>query len=223
MEQGLLVISASFQTTNCEWFKITERELFMNIPAFPVGSFPHGNKQRGEIMGGKDFLKKAFPFLSVAASAFSGPVGIAGANVLGAILGKDVKQTGLADELTKLTLSEEGRLKAAEAEQAFKLAMERMGFAHAEELEKVAASDRASARDREVKTGDKTPKILAATVVGAYFIVQTVLLFHVVEPTMRELVARVLGTLDASLMLVLGYYFGSSAGSAKKDDALSKV
>jgi hypothetical protein len=30
----------------------------------------------------------------------------------------------------------------------------------------------------------------------------------------------VLGTLDAALMLVLGYYFGSSAGSAAKDETI---
>jgi hypothetical protein len=39
---------------------------------------------------------------------------------------------------------------------------------------------------------------------------------------MRELVARVLGTLDGALMLVLSYYFGSSSGSQAKDDLLHK-
>jgi hypothetical protein len=42
----------------------------------------------------------------------------------------------------------------------------------------------------------------------------------VIEPTMRELIARVLGTLDGALMLVLSFYFGSSSGSQAKDTML---
>jgi hypothetical protein len=34
---------------------------------------------------------------------------------------------------------------------------------------------------------------------------------------------RILGTLDSALMLVLGYYFGSSAGSAEKTAAINKI
>jgi hypothetical protein len=39
---------------------------------------------------------------------------------------------------------------------------------------------------------------------------------------MRELIARVLGTLDSALMLVLSYYFGSSAGSAEKNQIMAQ-
>jgi len=38
---------------------------------------------------------------------------------------------------------------------------------------------------------------------------------------MRELVARALGTLDATLMAVIYYYFGSSAGSKDKTEAMA--
>jgi hypothetical protein len=66
------------------------------------------------------------------------------------------------------------------------------------------------------------PPILSVLVVVAWVLVQFFLLNHVIDASMRELVARVLGTLDGALMLVLSYYFGSSSGSQAKDDLLHK-
>ena len=91
------------------------------------------------------------------------------------------------------------------------------------DLERIHASDRNSAREREAKTGDWTPRLLAVAIVGAWGFIQYLLLTTVIDGSMRELVARVLGTLDAALMAVLYYYFGSSASSARKTDALERV
>ena len=66
------------------------------------------------------------------------------------------------------------------------------------------------------------PPRLSVLVVVAWVLVQFFLLNHVIDASMRELVARVLGTLDGALMLVLSYYFGSSSGSQAKDDLLHK-
>ena len=66
------------------------------------------------------------------------------------------------------------------------------------------------------------PPILSVLVVVAWVLVQFFLLNHVIDSSMRELVARVLGTLDGALMLVLSYYFGSSSGSQAKDELLHK-
>ena len=172
-------------------------------------------------MGAKAFLSKAFPFLSVAATALGGPIGAAGASMLGAALGKEVKPADLEAELVKLAATEEGRLKAAQIEQDFKLQMERLGLGHVEELERLAAADRDSARKREIQTGDIwTPRILATVVVSAWVTIQSILLFHIVSSDMRDLVSRLLGTLDAALLLVLSYYFGSSSGSTRKNELM---
>lgn len=84
--------------------------------------------------------------------------------------------------------------------------------------------DRANARQREIALpSNLTPTIIAFAVVGGWLAVQTYLLGHVVDQTMRELVARVLATLDNALLLVLAYYFGSSSSSARKDTALANL
>ena len=174
-------------------------------------------------MGAVNFLKKVFPFLSIAATSLGGPIGAAGATILGAALGKDIKPGEIEAELTRLSMTEEGRIKAAQAEQDFKLAMEKLGFGHVEELERISALDRDSARKREMVIKDKTPMILAAVVCGGYVAVTATILTQVIEASMRDLVLRSMGTLDMALGLVLSYYFGSSLGSARKDETIHSI
>lgn len=173
-------------------------------------------------MGAKAFLSKAFPFLSIAATTFGGPIGAMGASVLGAALGKEIKPEALESELTKLAGTEEGMLKAQQAEADFKIQMQKAGYAHVEELERVAAADRDSARQREIKTGDSwTPRTIAGIFVAGWFTVQWFILTHIIANEMRDVVMRTLGTLDMGLGLILGYYFGSSSGSARKDEIIA--
>ena len=174
-------------------------------------------------MGAKAFLSKAFPFLSVAATAFGGPIGAAGASILGAALGKEVKPEGLEGELTKLTMTEEGRLKATQAEADFKLQMEKLGFAHIEELERIVSADRDSARKREMTVKDKMPTILGISVNIAFFGVILALIFRTVPTESRDTLLILLGALTVGWKDVYGYYFGSSAGSAKKDETIAKL
>lgn len=48
--------------------------------------------------------------------------------------------------------------------------MKLAGYDHAEDMETLAAADRADARQREIKTGDMwTPRVLAGSMVLAWF------------------------------------------------------
>ena len=84
---------------------------------------------------------------------------------------------------------------------------------------KAILEDKDSARGREVSiaTNEKAPLLsklispaLALIVVVAWVGIQFTLLNTTVPQEMRELVARVLGTLDGALMVILSYYFGAS-------------
>lgn len=91
-------------------------------------------------------------------------------------------------------------------------------------LEEISAADRASARDREIRAQDSwTPRVLSASVVLGWMLVQYFLLHNVVPAEMREMIMRMLGTLDGAVMLVLAYYFGSSSSSRQKDETLSTI
>lgn len=169
-----------------------------------------------------NLLSKVLPWIGAAATG-NVPVLVAmAAQAVGGALGKEVQPTAEAISRVITGATPEQIEVVREADQEFAAKMQAMGFAHAEELAKISAADTASAREREVKTGDSwTPRLLAGLVVVGWLAVQAFLLTHVVDPAMRELVARVLGTLDGALMMVLSYYFGSSAGSAEKNRLLA--
>jgi len=92
------------------------------------------------------------------------------------------------------------------------------------EYAKLTVQDRASARGREssIAISEAAPLIskivtpvLALIVVGVWGLVQWFILHNTVPQEMRELVIRLLGTLDGALMLVLAYFFGSSSKDEK--------
>lgn len=152
------------------------------------------------------------------ATALGGPLaGIAVQAIGKAVLGRE--DASAADvEAAVLGASPDTLLALRKAEQDFAVRMAELDI----DLERIHAGDRASARDREARTGDWTPRVLAAIVVIAWAVIQWHILTEVVPAEMRELAARALGTLDMALGMVLGYYFGSSAGSKAKTDALAK-
>ncbi len=171
-----------------------------------------------------DFLKKALPWIGAAATGNVPALVAMAANQLSQSFGTNIAPT--ADAIVKAVqgATPEQLMAAKQADADFALKMQTLGFAHQEEIEKLAASDRADARAREVKSGDSwTPRGLAILVLVGWLVVQGFLLTHVIDGSMRELISRVLGTLDGALMLVLSYYFGSSAGSVEKNQMLARI
>lgn len=151
----------------------------------------------------KDILKTVAPGL---ATALLGPLGGLAVQAIGSALNvPDATQEKIQAAISGA--SAEDMLKLKQAEQDFQAKMKALDI----DLVRIAAGDRDSARKRESETKDWTPKILACVIVTTWGGVQWFLLNHVIADDMRELVMRVLGTLDASLMLVLAYYFGASA------------
>jgi len=169
-------------------------------------------------MGMGDFFKEAGGLLATVAptvaSAFGGPLaGLATQKLIGALgMSPDASKEELEQAI--LGATPEQLLAIKKAEQEFKVEMKKLDI----DIEKIYAQDRDSARQREIQVKDHTPKVLAACVVGLYIFVQVDLLTSTIDPTMKDFVLRSLGMLDAALGLVLGYYFGSSAGSRAKDE-----
>lgn len=163
----------------------------------------------------KGILASVAPAL---ATALGGPLaGIATKALADKLLNRpDATQGEVEAAVSGMRPEDLVRLKEIDAE--FKTQMIDAGI----KLEEIASADRDSARNREIKTGDSwTPRGLAVIVVVGWMSVQWFLLNHVIDGTMRELIARVLGTLDGALMLVLSYFFGSSSSSQQKDNIIT--
>lgn len=157
-----------------------------------------------------DLLKTFGPLIgSVAptiATALGGPVaGMAVKALSGALFGHDdATEDDIRTALANPTGDQLAALKKIDAD--FKVQMKSLDI----DLERIAAGDRDSARNMAMMTHDLTPRILAIVVICAWVFIQWHLLNSTIPNEMRELVARVLGTLDAALTLVLSYYFGSA-------------
>lgn len=115
-------------------------------------------------------------------------------------------------------ITPEQSLALQNADQSFQETMTKLGFDHIEKLESLAVEDRKDARAMQVAAKSPVPALLATIIVGGYMLCQWFLLTHVVDGGMRDIVLRSLGTVDMALGLVLSFYFGSSAGSQRKDE-----
>jgi len=157
-----------------------------------------------------DILKTFGPLIgSVAptiATALGGPVaGMAVKAISNALFGHgDASQDEIQDALANPTADQLAALKKIDAD--FKVQMKSLDI----DLERIAASDRDSARNMAIMTHDWTPRILAFVIVSAWVIMQWNLFNGIIPDSMRELISRMLGNLDGALMLVLSYYFGSA-------------
>jgi hypothetical protein len=171
-----------------------------------------------------DFLKAAGSILAslapTVATALGGPfAGMATTAMIGALgLAPDTSHDDLMKAVAGATPDQ--MLKLKEIEQQFVLDLRKLDV----DVLRLDAGDRDSARKREMATLDYTPRILAGLIVSLFIGVQYfVFAGHMVEPTMRDFAMRSLGTLDASLAMILAYYFGSSAGSRNKDAQIATL
>jgi len=93
--------------------------------------------------------------------------------------------------------------------------------------------DSARKREIEIATSSAAPMlnkivtpILALGTVGLTFILFAIIIFVDVDAESKDILIYVLGALTSAVTMVLGYYFGSSAGSKEKsaqiDDLLGK-
>lgn len=177
-------------------------------------------------MSFNDVMKKAFPFLSAAAS-LGGPLGVMAAAAVGKAIGVDKvapNADGIATAIATALADPQQRQALLQTEKDFQLQMAELGYKDSEAMAQVAEDDRNSARNREVQVKDWTPRLLAGIVVLASIFGEGYVLMHGVPKEVDGvIIGRILGTLDSALVLVLSYYFGSSAGSDRKTELLAEA
>lgn len=153
------------------------------------------------------------------ATAVGGPLaGMATKMISEALLGKpDGTEAELVEAAAKAT--PEQLLALKKAEQDFAIKMRELDI----DLERIANEDRNSARNREIKTKDLTPRFLAAAVTFGFFGVLSWMIANGLPANGGEAMLVMLGTLGTAWGAIISYYFGSSAGSREKTDQLNQV
>lgn len=163
----------------------------------------------------KALIGKVAPFAPVIAGALGSPAAAAGVSILSkTLLGHD---KGSEDDLL-------AAISGATPDQL--LALKQADYAFELEQERIAQKDRDSARQREIQTGDVwTPRVLAGVVITGFFAAVGYVLSGKVGLTGEQgiLVGTLIGYVSAKADQVISYYFGSSAGSKAKTDALARA
>lgn len=90
------------------------------------------------------------------------------------------------------------------------------------DLERIAAGDRDSARKMQSETRDWVPKLLAIVITLGFFGILVWMLINGMPTTGTEALLMMLGALGTAWTGVVNFYYGSSAGSKAKTDAMAK-
>lgn len=89
------------------------------------------------------------------------------------------------------------------------------------DLERIAAGDRDSARQMQMATKDWVPKLLAVVITVGFFGILIWMLINGMPKNGTEALLMMLGALGTAWTGVVNFYYGSSAGSKQKTDALA--
>lgn len=168
----------------------------------------------------KAVIKTVAPALG---TMLGGPLGGIAATAITSALGIESDSTEDQIAAAVRTATPEHLLALKNAENQFKLDMERIGL----DYEKLAVDDRGSARAREValsQAGDligaRATHAVATIVTVGFFAVLFVVLGGKVS-TDNQAALLLLGTMSAGFGAVVQYYLGSSAGSKEKNSILA--
>lgn len=170
----------------------------------------------------EDFWKSALGVLGTIApglaTALGGPLAGAAVGAIISALGLPADTSAEEVAAQVASASPETLLKLKAAEQDFTKAMRALDI----DLEKIAAGDRDSARQREVQIKDWTPAILAYLVTVGFFGALGWLLVAGKPEIGGDALLVMLGSLGTAWTAIISYYYGSTAGSKLKTEALFK-
>jgi len=156
------------------------------------------------------------------ATAVGGPIGGMAVKFITDALGipSDSSKDDIAKAINNATPDQLVALKKAEND--FTVRMKELDI----DLERIASSDRDSARRRESQVRDWMPRILAFVIVAGFMGTVFMVLLGYVEgmkdPLMATTVGTLIGFVSAKAEQVIAYYFGSSNSSQQKTALLAE-
>ncbi len=187
-----------------------------------------------------DLLKKVLPWIGAAATG-NVPmlIGMA-AKVVSGVIGQDVAPTAEAVAQAVMGANPEQVASLKHADEEFRLRANALGFQHAEEMERLSvrqfeasAADTADARAKHA--GDKNVFRLGLAIIATFAIVLVGSMFGAyamltggisikdvgIVAAVFGFIGTVVGYAAANAQQVVSFFFGSSAGSKQKTDAMA--
>ena len=156
-----------------------------------------------------DWLKQVAPTI---ATAFGGPLAGLAVDAISKAIGVDPKDVNKTIAEGKLSAEQIGAIKQAEIAMAARA--QELGL----DFEKIAVDDRKSAREMQASTQSYIPGLMAIAVTLGFFGILVGLMTEHFKTS--DALMLMLGSLGTAWTGIIAFYFGSSAGSQKKDALL---
>ena len=156
-----------------------------------------------------DWLKQIAPTI---ATALGGPLAGLAVEAVSKAIGIDPKDVTKTIAEGKLTADQIAQIKTAELAMAARA--QEMGL----DFEKIAVDDRKSARQMQATTQSFIPGLMAIAVTVGFFGILVGLMTEHFKTS--DALMLMLGSLGTAWTGIIAFYFGSSAGSQKKDELL---
>lgn len=154
-------------------------------------------------------------------TALGGPLGgmavEAAANALG-LSDKTVDSVKAA--LSGVTPEQMMALK--QADQAFALQMQTLGFKNVADMEAIAAGDRASARNMQTSKPSNVPAVLSVGVTTGYFSILIGMMVGWLNVNDSQALLLMLGSLSTAWGMVMAFWFGTTRDSGRKTELLAQ-
>ena len=164
-------------------------------------------------------LKTVCPWI---ASAIAGPFGGMAVSAVADALGlSDKTEAAIKTAISGAT--PEQMLALKNADQAFALQMQELGYNNIETLAALAVDNTKDARDMQKVTRSVVPAILSVLITVGFFGILLGMLSGKLTATDNQALLIMLGALGAAWGAVVNYWFGSSAEIGRKSDLLAQA
>lgn len=159
-------------------------------------------------------IKTVAPWIG---TALGGPLGGMAVEAIGSAFGLSTKTTDAVKQAISGATPEQ-MLALKQADQAFQVQMQKLGFDNLEKLAALDVENTKDARAMQVAVRSPVPAILSILITIGFFGILIGMMTKQLTTEDNQALLIMLGALGAAWGAVVNYFFGSSAGSARKDE-----
>jgi hypothetical protein len=164
-------------------------------------------------------LKAVCPWI---ATAIGGPLGGMAVEAAANALGLSDKTTDAVKQALSGATPEQ-MLALKNADNAFSLQMQALGFKQISDMEALAAGDRKDAREMQKVTRSKVPAVLSTIITLGFLGLLTGMMTGYLKADDNQAMLLMLGALGVAFGQVTNYWLGSTSESGRKTELLAQA